>query len=77
MKFAMAVPTKGSGGRFAVDKALGLIEEVGGMIERMIVKNDQDSIQYFIKDLVEQRQEGRTVLEDPPVESSGSNGLVE
>ena len=78
MNFATAVPTKGSSGRFAVDKVLDFIEEVGDMNERMIVKNDQEaSIQYFIKDLVEQRQEGRTILEESPVKSSGSNGVVE
>ena len=43
-----------------------------------MVKNDQEpSIQYFIKDLVEQRQDGRTILEEARVKSSGSNGIVE
>ena len=67
-----------SSGRFAVDKALDFIEEAGDMNEKVIVKNDQEvSIQYFIKDLVEQRHEGRTILEESPVKSSGSNGGVE
>ena len=78
LNFATAVPTKGSSGRFAVDKALDFIEEAGDMNEKVIVKNDQEvSIQYFIKDLVEQRHEGRTILEESPVKSSGSNGVAE
>lgn len=40
--------------------------------------NDQEpSIQYFIKDLVESRESGRSILEKSPIKSSGSNGVVE
>ena len=35
------------------------------------------SIQYFIKDLVESRESGRSHLEESPVKSSGSNRVVE
>ena len=78
MGFAVAVPTKGSSGRFAVDKAIDFIEEVGDKANPIIVKNNQDvSIKYFIHDLVEAREEGRTILEESPVKSSGSNGVVE
>ena len=56
---------------------MDFIEEVGDMNERMIIKNDQEArIQYFIKDLVEQRQDGRTIFEESPVNSCGSNGVV-
>ena len=78
MKFATAVPTKGSSGKFAVDKALEFLAEVGDMDGQVIIKNDQEpSIQYFIKDMVESRVSGRTHLEESPVKSSGSNGVVE
>ena len=78
MKFATAVPTKGSSGKFAVDRALDFIAEVGDMDGQVIIKNDQEpSIQYFIKDLVESRESGRSHLEESPVKSSGSNGVVE
>jgi hypothetical protein len=78
MNFATAVPTKGGSGRFPVDKALDFIEEIGDANAKVILKNDQEpSIQYFIKDLIEQRVEGRTILEESPVKSSGSNGVVE
>ena len=42
MKFAAAVPTKGSDGKFAVDRALDFIAEVGDMDGQIIIKNDQD-----------------------------------
>jgi len=45
---------------------------------QVIIKNDQESsIQYFIKDIVESRVSGRTHLEESPVKSSRSNGVVE
>ena len=64
--------------QFAVDRALHFVAEVGDMDGQVIIKNDQEpSIQYFIKDLVESRESGRSHLEESPVKSSGSNGVVE
>ena len=78
MHFASAVPTKGASGKFAVDKALQFMEEVGDTTSKVIVKTDQEpSIQYFVKDLIESRPQGQTVIEESPVKSSGSNGIVE
>ena len=78
MHFATAVPTKGASGKFAVDKALQFMEEVGDTTSKVIVKTDQEpSIQYFVKDLIESRPQGQTVIEESPVKSSGSNGIVE
>ena len=78
MSFATAVPTKGASGKFAVDKALEFMEEVGDMTSKVIVKTDQEpSIQYFVKDLIDSRTQGQTIIEESPVKSSGSNGVVE
>ncbi len=78
MKFATAVPTKGSSEKFAVDKALQFVEEVRDAQAKIIVKNCKElSIPHLIKDLVESREEGRTLLEESPVGSGGSNGVVE
>ena len=42
------------------------------------MKNDQDpSMKYLIGDSVASRQDGRTMLEESHVKSSGSNGIVE
>ena len=78
MYFATAVPTKCSIGRFAVDKALDHIRELGDHEGRILVKTDQEpAIQTWVKDLVAARAEGRTIVEESPVKSSGSNGRVE
>ena len=75
MKFATSVPTKGSSGKVAVDRASDFIAEVGDMDGQIIIKNDQEpSIQYFIKDLVESRESGRSHLEESPVKRSGRGG---
>ena len=76
--FAVAVPTKGASGKFAVDKAIEYMEESGDQLGKVIVKTDQEpSIQYFVKDLIESSPEGQTIVEESPVKSSGSNGIVE
>ena len=44
----------------------------------MIMKTDQESsVKALIEDIVKERDDGRTVLEESPVGSSGSNGVVE
>jgi len=75
---ATTVPMKGSMGQFALDKALELIAEAGDASQRIMVKTDQEnSVKALIEDLVAQREEGRTIVEESPVKSSGSNGVVE
>ena len=76
--FASAVPTKGSSGRFAVDKAIDYIHGQGDTGARIVIKTDQEpAICTWAKDLVEAREEGRTIVEQSPVRSSGSNGRAE
>ena len=76
--FATVVPRKGSSGRFAVDKALDYLHDVGDRASRVIVKTDQEpAIKTWAKDFCEAREDGRTVLEESPVRSSGSNGRAE
>ena len=75
---ASTVPVKGSSGRFAVDKCLEFISENGDKERDIIVKTDQEpSILYLVKDLISGREEGKTIPEESPVKSSGSNGIVE
>ena len=69
---------KGGSGRFAVDKVLEFIRENGDANRDIIVKSDQEpSMKYLVNDLLEQRREGRTIVEEAPKKSSGSNGVVE
>ena len=71
------MPQKGASGRFAADKCLEFIQENGDEDNTIIIKTDQEpSIQYLVKDVVEMRKEGKTVQEESPVGSSGSNGVV-
>ena len=78
MFFATGVPTKGSLGRFAVDKALDFIHELGDRGSRIMVKIDQEpAIKTWARDLCEAREDGRTILEESPKKSSGSNGRAE
>ena len=76
--FATAVPRKGSTGRFAVDKALDYIHDIGDRGARIVIKTDQEpAIRTWARDLCDAREEGRMVLEESPVQSSGSNGRAE
>ena len=78
MHFSTAVPTKGASGKFASDKTVEFMEEIGDRATKVIIKSDQEpSIQYLVKDVIESRPEGQTVVEESPVKSSGSNGMVE
>ena len=76
--FATAVPQKGASGKFASDKCIEFMDENGDAGSKVIVKTDQEpSIEYLKKDIIQDRPEGRTILENSPVKSSGSNGVVE
>ena len=75
---ATAVPIKGSTGRFSVDKILEFVEEVGDSSSQIIIKSDQEpAIVSLAEDMVKAREEGRTVVEQSPKQSSGSSGVVE
>ena len=75
---ATAIPGKGSTGKFGVDKCLEFFQENGDSQGTIIVKSDQEpAMEYLMKELVEARPEGRTIVEEAPKQSKGSNGIVE
>ena len=75
---ATAVPTKGATGKFASDKAVMFMEELGDRSSKIILKTDQEAaIKYLVKDIIDTRPEGQTIPEESPVKSSGSNGVIE
>jgi hypothetical protein len=75
---ATTVPMKGSIGRFSIDKVLEFMEVVGDGATTIVIKTDQEpSIKCLVEVLVAAREDGRTVVEESPVKSSGSNGIVE
>ena len=73
-----AVPMKGSMGQFVIDKVMDTIDEVGDTDQQIIMKTDQEpSSATLVDDIVKAREDGRTLVEQSPVQSSGSNGVVE
>ena len=69
---------KGSEGRYMLDKVLDYLAEAGDMEGRIIIKSDQEpAVKRLVKDLVEAIAEGKSVVEESLVGSSGSNGVVE
>ena len=81
MVMATTVPEKGSKGKFTADKVMEFITECGHGAGDIVVKTDQEpAIAYLVKDIVLERgdEKGcRTIVEQSPVGSSGSNGVVE
>ena len=81
MTMATVLPDKGSTGKFAADKVMEFMAECGCQSGDVIVKTDQEAaIKYLVKDIVLERgdEKGcRTIVEESPVGSSGSNGVVE
>ena len=75
---ATAVPEKGGHGIYARDKILEFMEENGDKTGDVVVKNDQEpAIKLLTQDVVDARPEGKTLLEESPVESHQSNGGAE
>jgi hypothetical protein len=81
MSMAAVLPSKGSKGKFAADKVMDFLAECGNQSGDVIIKTDQEAaIAYLVKDIVGERgdEKGcRTIVEESPVKSSGSNGIVE
>jgi hypothetical protein len=81
MTFATTVPEKGSKGKFVADKCLEFFVECGFRTGDIVIKTDQEpAIKFLVKDLVAERgsEPGhKTLVEESPVQSSGSNGVVE
>jgi hypothetical protein len=78
MKKAVVVPSKGSTGRYAARMALELIDECGDKDRDVILKTDQEAaILFLVDDICTSRTGARTIVEQVPKKSKGSNGVVE
>ena len=78
MKKAVVVPSKGSTGRYAVRMVVDLIEEWGDKDRTVNVKSDQEpAIKFLVDDVCMARTGARTIVEQAPKGSKGSNGIVE
>ena len=78
---ASTLPSKGSKGKFAADKVIEYFWDCGNGNGDIILKTDQEpAIKCLVKDLVLERGDEpvcRTMVEESPVASKGSNGLAE
>jgi len=78
MKKAVVVPSKGSTGRYAAKMVLELIAECGDKDRPILLKSDQEpAILYLIDDVSTSRTGAKTLAEQAPKRSKGSNGIVE
>ena len=77
MKFATAVPTKGSSGKFAVGKALEFLADVGDMDGQIIIRNDQEpSINILSRIWWRAGFRGGPTLRSPQLKAAGAMGWL-
>jgi hypothetical protein len=78
MKASIVVPRKGSTGNFAARRVVDLVNECGNKDRDIILKTDQEpAILYLVDDISKNRTGAKTIPEEAPKKSSGSNGMVE
>ena len=78
MTKAIVVPSKGSTGRYAARMVMDLIGECGDKDQAIIVKTDQEpAIKFLVDDVCTARTGAKTIVEQAPKRSKGSNGIVE
>ena len=77
MILASAVPSKTTG-TFITNRIMAFLKEIGCEFGDLLAKFDQEpAIKGLVKGIVDERAEGRRVVEESPVGSSASNGIVE
>ena len=80
---ATAVSLKGGGSRFPLGRCLDFIDDNCDRKNKIMIKIDNEPrIKYVVDDIVQSRDEGRTIIENAPKKwsneaNSGSNGIVE
>jgi len=78
MIMVSVVPRKGATGEFAANRAAAFCRELGYGGIPMIMKSDQEpALKALVDDIARKRSPAKTILENSPVGSSQSNGIVE
>eukprot|EP00973_Karenia_brevis_P093081 12415550-Karenia_brevis.AAC.1 len=63
---------------FAIDKCLDFIDENGDAEVHMLMKIDtEEAMRLLVRSIQEERHQNKTVVEEVPEGSKGSNGVVE
>jgi len=78
MVLSEVVPRKGTVGKFAATRTVAFIRELGYGEAPIILKSDQEpAMLALVNDIVKHRAPAQTILEQSPIGSSGSNGIIE
>ena len=78
MTVSFLVQSKGLVSNYTVKRLMAFLREIGHHSNKIIIRSDQESpIKAVAEQLAKERGEAQTLLENSPVRSSGSNGIVE
>ena len=78
MILSFLVREKGANDPHVIRRVMAFLTELGHSGNNVIIKTDQESPDRAVAaKIAAERQEGRTILENSPVKSSGSNGVIE
>ena len=78
MTAAVVVPRKGTSGDFAAKRTAAFCAEIGYTGVPIIVKSDQEpAMKAVVEEITRWRAPAKTIIEQSPVGSSQSNGVIE
>ena len=78
MTMSSVVPRKGTTGDFAAKRVVAFVKEIGLEGAALIIKTDQEeAMKAVATDVARWRGGVKTIFENSPVKSSGSNGIAE
>ena len=78
MRKGIVVPAKGSSGTYAAREVLSFIKECGDQNNTIVIRTDQEpAIRCLVEDVRVARTGAKTLVEESPVGSKGSNGIAE
>ena len=77
-KCCIVVPQKGTTGKYASNEMVGFVDLQGCTFRDIVIKSDQENaIKYVVDDVCMARTAAKTVKTIAPLNSKGSNGIVE
>ena len=78
MTLSFLVQAKGSDSEYVIKRLVAFLQEIGHHSDKLIIKSDQEPpIKAVAEGLAKERGEAQTILDNSPVRSSGSNGVIE
>ena len=77
MALSAPLQTERTTGQFAAKRVMAFLKEIGLKGRELILKEQEQAMKAVIDDVMKLRTGTRTIPEQSPVKSSGSNGIVE